>query len=466
MDAQSALSLVRTQLSAARSVSGDRRVRWWIALTLVVLVALAAIYSVYGYQQSTRAAAAYDTQRDQTGAAIQHARQQGFTAQDLKPITTRQNQITAACCSVWPGMRAADYNHQAAQLAALHGSLPGYLGKVLGQAKSTVNQQVASDRTLLQQNATQGGDVSSMQGQLDQIAQTVNGTSSIRAVRGFEGEAQRVGQEAAAQGAMLAQENAAIQQAAAAILAQTQDVDALRTQAGALLTQGRDDASVASYEAKPGRFKQIDSLMAAYTRLEFFTSKLAAPDLASVAFGTAAEQRYDGQIHQLLQTGLGPKHIVVSFQDQHVWAYENGQQVMDTPATTGIRGSTTDGTDFGPMKILHTDHPWTMVSPWPPGNPLYYPDTVVQYASFFTNSGESFHDASWEPDSELGPGSQFNAGTQSHGCIHVPFNLAQWVYGWAQVGTPVDVLPYDGSPVANQLAQMTTDNNGNPLTPA
>lgn len=131
---------------------------------------MAAIYPVLGIQQSTRAAAAYDAQRDHTAAAAQHARQQGFTEQDLKPVTTRQNQITAACCSVWPRARAADYDHQAAQLAALHGSLPGYLGKVLGQARSTVNRQVASDRTLLQQNAAQGGDVSSMQGQLDQIA--------------------------------------------------------------------------------------------------------------------------------------------------------------------------------------------------------------------------------------------------------------------------------------------------------
>ena len=107
-----------------------------------------------------------------------------------------------------------------------------------------------------------------------------------------------------------------------------------------------------------------------------------------------------------------------------------------------------------------------MHSPWPPGNPLYYPDTVVQYASFFTNSGESFHDASWEPDSELGPGSQYDASTQSHGCVHIPLNLAAWMYGWAQVGTPVDVYPGDGTPVANQLGQMTTDDQGNPLNPA
>ena len=54
----------------------------------------------------------------------------------------------------------------------------------------------------------------------------------------------------------------------------------------------------------------------------------------------------------------------------------------------------------------------------------------------------------------------------SHGCVHIPLSLAAWMYGWAQVGTPVDVYPGDGSPVANQLAQMTTDDQGNPLNPA
>jgi hypothetical protein len=40
------------------------------------------------------------------------------------------------------------------------------------------------------------------------------------------------------------------------------------------------------------------------------------------------------------------------------------------------------------------------------------------------------------------------------------------MYDWAVEGTPVDVYPGDGTPVANQLALMTTDNNGVPLNPA
>jgi lipoprotein-anchoring transpeptidase ErfK/SrfK len=437
-----------------------------IALDLVLLVVLAGAYAVRGTQASDRASAQYQSQLELTRAAVQRARSEGYTNQDLQPVATRLNQLSSNDLSFWPAARMSSYQDRAAGLTDLRGTLQTDLARLLADAKQDVNQQVATATTLNQQNASQGGDVGPLQDRLAQIRSSVGGATSIREVRELGSEAQRVGTEATAEAATLKQENAAIQQGANALLAQTQDVDALRTQANASLVAGRNDASLASYESKAGRFKQIDTLMTAYDRLEFFSGKLAAPDLASVAFGAAAEQRYDGQVHQLLQAGMGPQHVVVSFSQQHVWAFQNGQQVMDTPATTGIRGSTTDGTDFGPMKILHTNHPWTMHSPWPPGNPLYYPDTVVQYASFFTNSGESFHDASWEPDSELGPGSQNNAGTQSHGCVHIPANLASWMYSWVKVGTPVDVYPADGTPVANQLSQMTTDDQGNPLTPA
>ena len=455
-----------TDASTRPGWSPRPRLRWLIALTLTALLGLAGASAIRGVQGADRASAAYQSQVGLTRAAIQRARAEGFTDQDLRPVTTQFDQLNRMDAPFWPAARESWFEDHAASVAQLRSTLQADLARVLAGAKHDVDQQVQTAGAMLSQNASQGGDVSPMQARLTSIQQSLGTSTSIREVRELGSEAQRVGTEATAMAATLKQENAAIQQAANALLAQTQDVNALRAQAGADLVGGRNDATVAEYESKAGRFKQIDTLMTAYDRLEFFSSRLSAPDLASVAFGAAAEQRYDGQIHQLLQAGLGPQHIIVSFQQQHVWVFQNGQQVMDTAATTGIRGSTTDGTDFGPMKILHTNHPWTMHSPWPPGNPLYYPDTVVQYASFFTNSGESFHDASWEPDSELGPGSQYDASTQSHGCIHIPLNLAAWVYSWAQVGTPVDVYPGDGSPVADQLAQMTTDNQGNPLNPA
>ena len=36
--------------------------------------------------------------------------------------------------------------------------------------------------------------------------------------------------------------------------------------------------------------------------------------------------------------------------------------------------------------------------------------------------------------------------------------------GWATEGTPVDVVPGNGQPVAEQLSEMTTDSQGKPLS--
>jgi lipoprotein-anchoring transpeptidase ErfK/SrfK len=206
--------------------------------------------------------------------------------------------------------------------------------------------------------------------------------------------------------------------------------------------------------------------MGVYNHMEAHAAQLGSGDVNAVATGSAAVQRYAGQVHQLMVQGLGPKHLVVNFTTQHFWAYENGNVVAESPTTTGIRGITAYGTDFGPMKILYRSHPWKMHSPFPKGTPHWYPDTVVQWTAFFTWSGESFHEAYWEPDSQLGPGSQYNSYTRSHGCVHVPNSDAQFLFHWASEGTPVDVFPGNGQPVAEQLSEMTTDSKGNPLSPA
>jgi lipoprotein-anchoring transpeptidase ErfK/SrfK len=280
-------------------------------------------------------------------------------------------------------------------------------------------------------------------------------------------DAQKVSDDAAQVGAAQQAEMNAITAAASQLeLKDASNIDAIRKEGQTALYNARNDASIAAYEARPGRFQNTVAVNTAYNRMEKLAPRLGSSALDDVAIGAAAAERYADQIHTLLIQGLGPKHIIVSFIDQHVWAYENGNVVMDTPVTTGIRGVTAYGTDFGPMKILERYHPYKFKSPWPKGSPYWYPDTVVQWTAFFTSSGEAFHDAYWQPDSTLGPGSQFQSWTRSHGCIHMPYSLAQWMYNWADIGTPVDVYPGDGSPVADQLGQMTTDDQGNPLNPA
>jgi hypothetical protein len=300
------------------------------------------------------------------------------------------------------------------------------------------------------------------------LAAITKASAAARKIKDWQGlaaQAMALHNDAVAAGVLQDQANAAIQQAANAVLQQSGgNVAAIQQVGNAALANGRNDTTVAAYEAKPGRFTNIAALMDVYNQVEHYSARLVSPDANQIAYGTAAIQRYSGQVHQMLLQGLGSKHIIVSFQAQRAWAYENGNVVMDSLVTTGIRGATAFGTDFGPMKVLFKSHPYTMRSPWPKTSIYWYPNTVVQWTTFFTAS-ESFHDASWEPDYLLGAGSQFNASTRSHGCIHIPFGLARWMFGWASEGTPVDVVPGNGQPVSEQLSEMTTDNQGNPLNP-
>jgi lipoprotein-anchoring transpeptidase ErfK/SrfK len=119
-------------------------------------------------------------------------------------------------------------------------------------------------------------------------------------------------------------------------------------------------------------------------------------------------------------------------------------------------------TDLGAMKVLRKDSPWKMHSPWPKGSPYYYPDAMVQMVVWFTNTGEGLHDASWQQCC-WGPGSQYT-GFASHGCIHLPNSAERFIYNWSQVGVPVVVYQGDGTPVNEQVAKISTDDQGNPLS--
>jgi hypothetical protein len=130
------------------------------------------------------------------------------------------------------------------------------------------------------------------------------------------------------------------------------------------------------------------------------------------------------------------KWIVISLECQELSAYQGGQLVADTPITSGRPAL---ATDRGHTRVLRKNHPWLMVSPWPRGSPYYYTPSWVQYVTWFWPNGSGIHDASWEPDSALGPGSNLGA-YASHGCIHVTLSMAQWIYDWADVGIPVDVV--------------------------
>lgn len=436
-------------------------------MTAVIIALMGAVMSwAFTGEQLTNAQSDEYAQAGKLDSQLSAAHKAGFTDSDLKPVSDRRLQVQAALPPLFFWEQADFYRSQASSYRDLQAQLKQAEAAAVQQATQQADSQLAAAKTAVDHARAVDvpeQQVADLQGRLDGLSQRRQAVTAIGDVRKLGSDADAVAADAGKAATAQDAENAAIQQAATALVqAKAGNLGAVQQAGNQSLAQGRNDATIAAYESKPGRFAAINQLMALYNRMEHYTGRLGSGDVNQAAVGAAGIQRYAGQIHDLLMGNLGPKHIIVSFQDQHVWAYEGSKAVMDSAVTTGIRGVTDYGTDFGPMKVLFTSHPWTMHSPYPKGSPYWYPDTVVQWTTFFTDTGESFHDASWEPDYLLGPGSQYDASTRSHGCIHLPYGLAQWLFGWADVGTPVDVVPGDGQPVAAQLAEITTDDQGVP----
>jgi lipoprotein-anchoring transpeptidase ErfK/SrfK len=420
-------------------------------------------------QSVTAAQAEYAAAGRSLDVQLAAAAQAGYGEQDLQPVQDQLTLVRAAHLPLLVWAQPGFYSNQASRLRGLQADLHQTQAQVDQNAKQDLDQQLATAKTGIDRARTidvADAQTTGLAGRYDDLVKRQFAATTIADVRKADTDAKTLVTDVIAAGSQQTAENTAIQTVADTLTQQGASLATMQSLGNTSLAAGRNDATVAAYEAKPGRFAALTQLMDAYNRMEHYAARIGSADPQQAAFGTAAVQRYAGLVHSQLMQNLGPKHVIVSFEAQHVWVYDAQKVVLESAVTTGIRGSTAYGTDFGPMKVLHNDHPFKMHSPWPKGSVYWYPDTVVQWTVFFTNSGESFHDASWESDYQLGPGSQYNASTRSHGCIHIPYSDAQWLYGWADVGTPVDVVPGDGQPLAAQLAEMTTDDQGVPLNPA
>jgi hypothetical protein len=127
-----------------------------------------------------------------------------------------------------------------------------------------------------------------------------------------------------------------------------------------------------------------------------------------------------------------PRRIVVSLAQQHLWAYDHDQLILETDVTTGRPELPTPA---GNYHIFYKTSPYQMISPWPYGSPYWYPSAWVNWVMEFREGGYFLHDAPWR--SWFGPGSQYGAGT--HGCINIPDGPMLQLYNWAQLGDRVDV---------------------------
>jgi len=128
------------------------------------------------------------------------------------------------------------------------------------------------------------------------------------------------------------------------------------------------------------------------------------------------------------------KVVVIRLRTQTLIAYLDGRPVLTAPVTTGRPALPTP---VGTFYIHSRFSPYVFTSPWPKGNPYWYPPTPATWAMYFYDN-DFLHDDPGEPASAFGAGSQ-NGPYASHGCVHVPYNAMAFLYRWLPVGATVIV---------------------------
>lgn len=173
------------------------------------------------------------------------------------------------------------------------------------------------------------------------------------------------------------------------------------------------------------------------TLQSLFNSLSAAQQKAEAATQAAAQSAGIGATACLPNKATAPaQEIVVNEVAETMVAYQNGCPWISSYVTTGRPGLRTD---VGTFHIFAKYPTYTMVSPWPPSSPYWYPTTVVPMAMEFVDDGTFLHGAPWEPDADMGPGSENNLAIASHGCVHIPSTVLPKLYNWAQIGATVIV---------------------------
>ncbi len=134
-------------------------------------------------------------------------------------------------------------------------------------------------------------------------------------------------------------------------------------------------------------------------------------------------------------SGAPDELIVIDLQKQRLVAYDHGCPFLTTPITTGSRAAPST---VGTFHVLYKSPMQLLRSPYPPGSPLWYPETPVYDYVAYTQQGDALHSAEWESNSEFGAGSE-NGPYASHGTVHVPIGALRQLYGWVQIGATVVV---------------------------
>lgn len=121
---------------------------------------------------------------------------------------------------------------------------------------------------------------------------------------------------------------------------------------------------------------------------------------------------------------IGNTYVEIDYTKQHLWYYENGELVVESDLVSG-NISRNNGSPDGVFKIVYKDSPAVLKGE-------DYESDVTYFMPFAYNVG--IHDASWRNGQF---GGEIYKSSGSHGCINVPYEVADKIYKSIKVGTPV-----------------------------
>jgi hypothetical protein len=121
----------------------------------------------------------------------------------------------------------------------------------------------------------------------------------------------------------------------------------------------------------------------------------------------------------------GGRAVVVSLSQQALWAYEDGAVVRSTYVSTGTeRFHTPPGLFYVNSKLDAQTMEGVLGGE-------YYNVPNVPWVMYFTNYGHALHGTYWHENFGV---------PMSHGCVNLPMDVAEWMYGWAPMGMPVLII--------------------------
>ncbi|GEM_PF-6524202 len=119
--------------------------------------------------------------------------------------------------------------------------------------------------------------------------------------------------------------------------------------------------------------------------------------------------------------------VLVNLAQQHLWAFDGTNLVQDLDVSTGLDAHPTPVGSYWVQQRFFSQE---MIGPG-------YDLPNVPYVQYFGNdslswgAGYSLHGTYWH----------HNWGHQmSHGCVNLPTDFAAWLWDWANVGTPVEII--------------------------